>query len=87
VSGLTAGSLVVVSLAARFVSQADEEQSATLAALPLVGPASVVRHAIDGQFDPLALVAALLSTGVLTWILLRVASTLIKGDHLALRSV
>jgi hypothetical protein len=86
VSGLTAGSLVVVSLAARFVSQAGEEQAGVLAAVPLVGPAHVLRQAIDGQFEPLGLVVALLSTIAVTWILLRLASNLIGGDHLALRS-
>ena len=44
--------LVVVSLAARFVSQLGDDPSPILAAVPLIGPAFVLRQTVEGNFDP-----------------------------------
>jgi hypothetical protein len=86
VSGLTAASLVVVSVAARFVSGIGDEPARYLAAVPLVGPSYILRETIAGRFDPLGLIVALVSTLVLGWIVLRAAAHLMGGEHLALRS-
>ena len=82
VSGLTAGSLVVVSLAARFVSQLGDDPSPILAAVPLIGPAFVLRQTVEGNFDPRNWSLLCCRPG-LGWLILRSASTLMGGEHLA----
>ena len=50
--------------------------------MPLIGPAFVLRQTVEGNFDPAQLVVALLSTGLLGWLILRSASTLMGNEHL-----
>jgi hypothetical protein len=86
VAALTAGSFVIVAILARPVAITSGDPSAFLSALPLVGPALLVRQTIDGSFDPLAAVLAVLGTTLLTYVLVRLAARFLGREIVALRS-
>jgi hypothetical protein len=86
VAAMTAGSFVLVAILARPVAIAGGEPSPLLAAIPLVGPAILVRQTIDGSFTPLAGVLAVVGTVFFTILLVRLAARFLGREIVAMRS-
>lgn len=86
VAAMTAGSFVLVAVLARPVAISPTEPAAAFAALPLVGPAMLVRQTVGGAFDPVVAVLALVGTVVATGLLVRLAARYLTREHVALRS-
>lgn len=86
VSTLASVGLVVVAVAARWVALAPDAPPAWVAALPIVGPAAVVRQAAATGADPVALAAAVAGSLVTSLLIARRAAAALDREHLALRS-
>jgi hypothetical protein len=85
-SALTAGSFVAVAIAARFVALNEEPAQGLTAAIPLVGPAQVLRGVVTGAVAPGAVVLAIAGTAAVGWALVALAARALDREHVALRS-
>jgi hypothetical protein len=83
---MTAGSFIVVAVLARPVAISSADPPAVLAAVPLVGPAMLVRQTLGGDFEPAVLLFALVGTVVATALLVRLGARFLARELVALRA-
>lgn len=84
-SALTAGGLVVVALMARYVALLPESAPTWVAAVPVAGPAKVLRDGVSGDLQVVALALAVLTTAAFTALVTTIAARSLDRDDLALR--
>lgn len=86
VAALTAGSFVAVAVLVRPVVVGPVPAPGLVAAIPLLGPATVVRDVIGGQGAGPSVVLAVAGTALATLVLVRLAARLVGREQTALRS-